>query len=167
MAANDPEMGPPVVPEGVEQEKLPAKPPPAEKLVVSMVLLPDTLPVQDAFEPFATLENVRSEIITVIVHSGTLKLTLPPELGITTLRSNTTAKPFPVNWPLTRHVTSTLTRLNIAVTLILSVISTTHAPVPEHAPPQPMKTEPLFAIAESVTSVPRRMAPEQLLTPSP
>ena len=44
--------------------------------------------------------------------------------------------------------------LNVAVTARACVIDTAHVPVPEHAPPQPPKVEPLAAAALSVTDVP-------------
>jgi hypothetical protein len=45
--------------------------------------------------------------------------------------------------------------VNIAVTDFAAFIVTTQAPVPVHAPCQPVKTAPRRAAAVSVTTVPR------------
>jgi hypothetical protein len=43
---------------------------------------------------------------------------------------------------------------NVAVTDCAAVIVTTQAPVPEHAPLQPVNVEPVVAACASVTMVP-------------
>ena len=45
-------------------------------------------------------------------------------------------------------------RLNVAVTVVAPLTVTAHVPVPEQAPLQPAKVEPLAAVAVSVTLVP-------------
>lgn len=42
----------------------------------------------------------------------------------------------------------------VAETLFAAFIVTTHEPVPEHAPPQPVKAAPELATADNVTTVP-------------
>ena len=44
-----------------------------------------------------------------------------------------------------------ITVLNVAVTDLSSFIATTQEPVPEHAPPQPTKTDPESAVGVRVT----------------
>ena len=44
--------------------------------------------------------------------------------------------------------------VNVAVTLVVLFTVTLHRPVPEHAPDQPVKVEPVDAIATRVTAVP-------------
>ena len=48
----------------------------------------------------------------------------------------------------------TSARLKVAVTDWFEFIVTVHAPVPEHAPPQPVNVEPVAGVAVSVTCVP-------------
>jgi hypothetical protein len=48
-----------------------------------------------------------------------------------------------------RHVEA-----KVAVTLFVPFMTTVHAPVPEHAPPHPVKVEPDAARARSLTVVP-------------
>jgi hypothetical protein len=45
-------------------------------------------------------------------------------------------------------------RVNVAVTICAAFIVTMHAPVPAHAPDQPVKAEPAVAACVSVTTVP-------------
>lgn len=51
-------------------------------------------------------------------------------------------------------------RVNVALTDAALFIVTLHVPVPEHAPDQPEKSEPLVAVAVSVTLVPKAYACE-------
>lgn len=44
--------------------------------------------------------------------------------------------------------------LNVAVTALFALIVTVHVPVPEHAPLQPVNTDPAAALACNVTCVP-------------
>ena len=46
------------------------------------------------------------------------------------------------------------TDINFALTVVAAFIVTVQAPVPEHAPDQPVNVDPLFAEAVKVTDVP-------------
>jgi hypothetical protein len=59
--------------------------------------------------------------------------------------------PVPARVTLSANVAAVL---KVAVTARAAVIETVHAAVPEHAPPQPAKVEPLDAAAVRVTDVP-------------
>jgi hypothetical protein len=63
----------------------------------------------------------------------------------------TAPDPVPVRVTLNANVEAVL---NVAVTARAAVMETVHAPVPEHAPPQPANVEPLAAAAVRVTDVP-------------
>ncbi len=45
-------------------------------------------------------------------------------------------------------------KVNVAVTVLAASIVTSQAPVPEHAPPQPVNVEPVAGVGVSVTTVP-------------
>ncbi len=55
---------------------------------------------------------------------------------------------------MTGKKTSYTVTMNVAVTLLAASIVTTQSVVPLQAPPQPVKVEPVFAVAVNVTTVP-------------
>src|SRR4051812_23740357 len=61
----------------------------------------------------------------------------------------------PVPLPLCPTVSVKVLMSKVAVTLFAASIVTVHAPVPLHAPPQPMNVESIAAAAVSVTIVPK------------
>ncbi|OHC91541.1 MAG: hypothetical protein A3J99_04270 [Sideroxydans sp. RIFOXYD2_FULL_59_7] len=56
--------------------------------------------------------------------------------------------------------------LNVAVTVLMVLMTTTHEPVPEQDPDQPLKTEPVAGVAVRVTEVPSSKPAEQVVPQS-
>jgi hypothetical protein len=61
----------------------------------------------------------------------------------------------PVPVPAVATVSASVSSVNVAVTDFTASIVTMHAPVPEHAPPQPVNVEPVACACASITIWPK------------